>query len=109
MMTDQINYIVAFWSRKFKSATEKKQQTFKNNITIVREAMKVGLWSPENQWEWFQDNWYIYGEHKEHTFYISQDNSECSCHSYQCSGEGFENKTPCKHLYALASGILTNW
>ena len=109
-MNNQIQAIISFWRKKFQDADSDKQEKLKELVTVVRENMDVGLWYPEeDEWFWYQDNWYIYGEHKEHFFMICQDYVECSCHSYQCSGEGLQNKKPCKHLYALASGVITNW
>ena len=109
-MNQQINHIISFWSRKFKDASPKKQDKIKDSVQQLREEMKTKLWTPEgDEWFWFQDAWYIYGEYKDYKPIIHQDGYECLCHSYQCSAEGIENKIPCKHLYVLACWAKTDF
>tara|TARA_R110000751_G_scaffold168121_1_gene273951 strand:+ start:3970 stop:4269 length:300 start_codon:yes stop_codon:yes gene_type:complete len=99
MIWDHINEIVEHWKQKYISASLAERKILSERIEIVRSIHEVGMLKNNDLFGWS-------GEHYQE---IRQADYYCSCTSFGTSAPTGEQKQPCKHLYVLASGVLTNF
>tara|TARA_R110002153_G_scaffold21172_2_gene70979 strand:- start:677 stop:1021 length:345 start_codon:yes stop_codon:yes gene_type:complete len=111
-IANNINNIVRHWTPDLMSGDEK----FKERVTAVREMIDPKINSDRlTTLQHFDDPkemdayWFIFSKCGEHYSEINNAHYYCSCHSFECSGKGMENKKPCKHLYALATWQMRNY
>ena len=114
-MMFQLNEIISFWRPRFhqEATPEKKVTDYKLRITQTREKIEcrvntdaLGNLSQFDSPKEMEPYWYLEAVCGEHTLEISMDRFYCTCHSFECSGKGIENKEPCKHLYVLAAWFM---
>ena len=92
--------ILSHYGAKLASATPEQQQTLKDRVLEAETKLRVTVY-------WEAHRMVILGNCGSHLSRIGEW-MDCSCHAFQCSGSGHENKQPCKHLVVLARWVAEN-
>ena len=109
---DNIRCIINHWRPKFTEDASK----IKERILEVRSKIvcNVNTDSLKNLQQYddpreMEPYWFIHATSGEHYAEINHNHFYCTCHSFECSAKGLNNKLPCKHLYVLACWGMRNF
>ena len=102
-MISVINYIVKFWRDDARDSSPARLTILTERINAVRDNQTVGMLKNGDIFAWTT------GGSGRHYSEIRPDSYYCSCVGFATSSPTEQQKQPCKHLYTLASGTLTNW
>jgi predicted nucleic acid-binding Zn finger protein len=91
--------VISFWAAKFKESTPDQQKAIRDRVAVVRGDLVVGVACTA------LNGWFLWGRCKSHNLHINDDFIYCDCSSFLTSGPP-DDKKPCKHLYALACGVV---
>jgi predicted nucleic acid-binding Zn finger protein len=99
MIWANIGSIIDYWAILYSKADEKKRSVLEARIALVIDTQRVRM----------DQDYNILGSAGDHYQEITREGYYCSCTAFGTSAPTGEQKKPCKHLYALASGIIKNY